>query len=385
MANNVDVVLLRNRMKRRRRIAKILIALVVLGLCVLVYAKRDIWFPQLEGIGSRYQNVTRSDDADTGGEFELSVSGGVDYTADFIGNNLFILCDKYLYIYSANGKLRDSRQHAYSNAVMTINGNRALTYSCNGTNFRVDSPSKLLYEQVMEQPIWFGVLSEQGYAAIVTESETYACRLSIFDATGKLLYSRECVERLADVCFYGNGCIFSTISAGGGELITTLQYITFDSNDVQWETSPFSTLCLDVCAMPDGGAFVIGDTRSAYYSSTGALVGSYDYNADLVDYAFSGGKAAVLLKNEQRRQSVLLLFSDKSAAPVTVSFDSIAKSVIIDGETVYLLGGGHIQSYSFAGDELHTVEVRDAYDRILKYGRYFYLLGYDKIHRTGVN
>lgn len=385
MANNVDVVLLRNRMKRRRRIVKVLIALFIVGICVLVYAKRDVWFPQLEGIGSRYQNVTRSDDADTGGEFELSVSGGVEYTAEFINNNLFILCDKYLYIYTANGKLRDSRQHAYSNAVMKVNNSRALIYSSNGTSFRVDSPSKMLYEQTLDQPIWFGVLSEQGYAAIVTESETYACRLIIFDATGKLLYSRECVERLADVCFYGNGCIFSTISASGGELNTTLQYITFESKDPQWETSPFSTLCLDVCAMPDGGAFVIGDTKAAYYSSTGALVGSYDYNAELVDYAFSEGKAAVLLKNEQRRQSILLLFSDKSAAPVTVTFDSITKSVIIDGETVYLLGGGQIQSYSFAGDALHTVEVRDAYERILRYGKYFYLLGYDKIHRTGIN
>ncbi len=385
MAKNVDVVLLRKRLKRRRRIIKLLIFLSVVGLCVFIYAKRDIWFPQLEGIGSRYHNVTQNENAGADGEFELNVSGGVDYQANFISNELFILCDKYLYIYGLDGKLKDSRQHAYSNAVMKINSNRALVYSSNGTTFRVDTPNKMLYEMTLEQPIWFGVLSDEGYAAIVTESETYACRLTVYDATGKLIYTRECVDRLSDVSFCGNGCIFSTISAADGELMTTLQYITFDSNDVHWETDPISTLCLKVCTLPEGGALVIGDTKAAYYSSTGALAGSYDYNAALQDYDFQDGKAAVLLKNEERRQSVLMLFSDKASAPVIVSLNSIAKSIVIGDELTYMLGNGQIRTYSFGGEELESIDVTDAYERILKYGKYFYLLGYDTIHRVTMN
>lgn len=382
MANNVDVVLLRKRIRRRRRIAKLLIFLAVVGLCVFIYSRRDVWFPQLEGIGTRYQNVTRNEEAEADGEFELNVSGGVDYQAGFISNSLFILCDKYLYIYGPDGKLKDSRQHAYSNAVMKINGTRSLVYSSNGTSFRLDSLNKMIYEVQLEQPILFGVLSEEGYTAIVTESETYACRLSIYDASGKLVYSRECVERLSDVSFCGNGCIFSTISASDAELMTTLQYITFDSDNVIWETKPIDMLCMEVCALPDGSAFVIGDTKAAYYSSTGALAGSYDYNAGLLDYSFRNGKAAILLKNEERRQSVLMLFSDKNAAPETISFDSMAKSVIVGDDKAYLLGGGQIRTFSFSGEETDSVEVRDAYERILKYGKYFYLLGYDTIHRV---
>lgn len=385
MANNVDVVLLRNRIKRRRRIAKLVIFLIIAGLCVFIYSKRDVWFPKLEGVGSRYQNVTQNEEAEADGEFELNVSGGVDYQAGFINSNLFILCDKYLYLYGSDGKLRDSRQHAYSNAIMKINGTRSLVYSSNGTSFRLDSVNKMIYEVQLEKPILFGVLSEEGYAAIVTESDTYACRLSIYDATGKLIYSRECVERLADVCFCGNGCIFSTISAADAELMTTLQYITFDSNTVHWETSPIDMLCMEVCALPDGSAFVIGDTKAAYYSSTGALAGSYDYNAGLLDYSFKDGKAAILLKNEERRQSVLMLFSEKNAAPQTIAFDNIAKSVIVNDDKAYLLGGGKIRTFSFSGEETDSVDVRDAYERILKYGRYFYLFGYDTIHRVDSN
>lgn len=384
MANTVDVVLLRKRRRARQRIIKLLLFLIFAGFAVLIYVRRDVWFPKLEGIGTRYQNITQNEDV-TDDAFSLSISGGVNYSADLINKDLFILCDKYLYIYGSDGKLRDSRQHAYSNAAMKIAGSRALLYSVNGTNFRVDSLSKMLYEVTTEQPIWFGVLGDDGKTAIVTGSETFACRLCIYDNSGKLMYTRECVDRLSDVSFYGNGCIFSTIGASEGELETNLQYITFDSNDLQWDTAPLPTLCMDIYALNDGGVFVIGDTKAAYYSSTGALLGSYDYNADLTDYTFSDEKGAVLLKNEQRRQSILLLFSDRSAAPVSVSLDTIAKNVVIDGETVYLLDNGQIHSYAFSGEEMSSTPVKDAYDRILKQGRYFYLLGYDTINRMKIN
>lgn len=384
MANTVDVVLLRKRRRARQRIIKLLLFLIFAGFAVLIYVRRDVWFPKLEGIGTRYQNITQNEDV-TDDAFSLSISGGVNYSADLINKDLFILCDKYLYIYGPDGKLRDSRQHAYSNAAMKIAGSRALLYSVNGTNFRVDSLSKMLYEVTTEQPIWFGVLGDDGKTAIVTGSETFACRLCIYDNSGKLMYTRECVDRLSDVSFYGNGCIFSTIGASEGELETNLQYITFDSDDLQWDTAPLPTLCMDIYALNDGGVFVIGDTKAAYYSSTGALLGSYDYNADLTDYTFSDEKGAVLLKNEQRRQSILLLFSDRSAAPVSISLDSIAKNVVIDGETVYLLDNGQIHSYAFSGEEMSSTPVEDAYDRILKQGRYFYLLGYDTINRMEIN
>ena len=385
MANNVDLVLERNKRKRIRRLVKVGIFAFFILIGMFIYKMRDVWFPQLEGLGARYQNgVTRNEHAEAEGEFELNVSGGVDYHANFVKNDLFILCDKYLYIYGADGALHDSRQHAYSNAVMKVSGTRALTYSSNGTSFRLDSPNAAIYKLQTEKPIFFGVLAEDGRAAIVTESETYACRLHVFDATGKLLYSRECVERLADVSFCENGCIFATITASGGDLMTSLTYITFDSNEIVWETPPIETLCYDLYAMPDGSAFVIGDDMAAYYSSTGALSGSYDYNAKIVDFACGNEKVAILLQNEQRRRSTLLLFSDHSAAPQVVSIDSAGKSVILDAETAYLLCSGKICTYAFSGDLLNSLDVQDAYDRILKYGKYFYLLGYDTINRVQI-
>lgn len=384
MANSVDIVLIRQRRRRRRRIMKLLMFLFVVGICVFIYSKRDIWFPQLEGIGTRYQNVTQNENADTEGNFPLTVSGGVDYHTEFVNNNMFILCDMYLYIYKADGTLKESRQHAYSNAIMQTSGSRCLLYSCWGNEFRVDTAGKMLYENTVDHPILYAAINEKGYAAVVTEAETRPCSLFIYDPSGKVIYSRDCVERIADVSIYGDGCIFATIGAENGELVTTLQYIRFDEDGVQWSTAPLSTLCMEVHALSDGGALVIGDTKCAYYSSTGALLSTYDYTGTLTDFAYEDDRAAVLLKNEERRQSTLLLFSDASSAPLEVPFDTIHKSAVIDSDTVYLLGTETINGYEFNGECVSSIEMTDAYDKILKNGKYFYLLGYDTINRIHV-
>ncbi len=385
MANSMDVVKIRKQRIRRRRIFKLLLILLLIAACIFIYAKRDVWFPKLEGIGSKYQNITQNKNADTEGNFPLSVSGGVDYYTSFVNNNMFILCDMYLYIYTDDGDLRDSRQHAYSNAVMQTSATRCLLYSCNGTKFRVDTAGKMVYENTLEQPILFARIGKNGYAAVVTESDTYACKLGIYDTTGKLIYSRECVDRLLDVSLFDGGCVFATLGADDGELITTLQSITFNGDDVQWVTTPLSTLCMNVYALSDGGALVIGDTGCAYYSSTGALLYSYDYTGTLLDYTFTDERAAILVKNEERRQSQLLLFSKIAAQPMEVPIPSIAKCVIIEDERAYLLGAKGIETYTFSGEQKSKLELADSYERIMKNGKYFYLLGYDKINRINAN
>ncbi len=383
MAKTVDVVHLRERRRRRKRLIRLLIVAAVTLMGALIYASRDKIFSSIQEIS--IQHATNLKD-ESNGEFMLTVSGGVDYHADFVSNELFVLCDKYLYIYGTDGQLQDSRQHAYSNAVMKISRNKALTYSWNGTSFRVDDKKKMIYEAQTEQPIWFAVLSEEGYAAIVTESETYACRLSIFDSVGKLIYTRDCVERLIDVAFQGNsGCIFATIGAENGEPVTTLQSVRFDGSEVQWTSETFAALCLHIYTLEDNSVFVIGDTHAAYYNSTGGLISIYEYNGLLTDFDFAGNEAAVLLRNEERRQSVLLLFSPDMITPVSIPFDSICKTVKIQENAVYLLDTGTIRGFSFSGTEIFTMEVKDVFDRILKNGKYFYLLGYDRIQRVNAS
>ncbi len=381
MAKQVDIVALRKRKKHLQRIWKLLALLAAAGIGLVLYIRRDKWIPGLEGIGTRYQNVTQNDGQDGTGHFPLTVSGGLDYYAQFVNNRLFLLCDKYLYVYGSDGSIKDTRQHGYSNPIMQTGHSRCLVYSCGGTSFRVDTSSRMLYENSVEAAILFASMAEDGSVAVVTESDTFACRLCVYDVTGKLIYTRECVDRLVDVCPIENGCITASVGAENGEIVTVLKAFNFDGEQELWSTSPLPTLCWRVYALSDGGAFVVGDSKCAYYSSTGALLSTYDFTGTLMDCAFSADRAAVLLKNESRRRSQLLLFADRNAAPVTVNFGEMGKCVVLNDEKAYVLGQDVINGYAFSGECMSETKVEEPCEKILKNGKYFYLLGYDTIDR----
>ena len=111
----------------------------------------------------------------------------------------------------------------------------------------------------------------------------------------------------------------------------------------------------------------------------------YEYTGTLQDFDFSEEHGAVLLRNEERRQSVLLLFSDETTAPISLNFDTLCKTVDVQKDSVYLLDTGRIREYSFNGTERSALHIQDVYEKTLKNGKYFYLLGYDRIQRVNAS
>ena len=214
---DVDIVLLRKRKKRRRQLSKFTAFMFIVGTAVMLYSKRDVWFPKLEGIGSRFQSV-KSNGELAEGNFPLSISGGIDYQTGNLNGYLAILSDAYLYIYNDNGELYEERQHAYSNAMLQTAGKKAMVYESGGNRFRVESRSKIIYSKKLEDNIIFARLSDDGRAAVITSSETYICRLIVYDESGEEIYTRNCVERVTDLAFNekATGCVLATADAGGG-------------------------------------------------------------------------------------------------------------------------------------------------------------------------
>ena len=205
---DVDIVILRRRRKRRRQMAKFIAFILLASIIFGLYVKRDVWFPKLEGIGSRFQSVKSSGGELSGENFPLNISGGIDYQVGNLNGYLAILSDAYIYIYTEDGELYEERQHAYANAMLQTSGKKALIYESGGNKFRIDNKRKNLYTKKMEQNIIFARISENGNVAVITTSDTYICKLTVFDDSGEEIYSRNCVERVIDLTFNedGTGC-----------------------------------------------------------------------------------------------------------------------------------------------------------------------------------
>ena len=369
---DVDIVILRRRRKRRRQMAKFIAFILLASIIFGLYVKRDVWFPKLEGIGSRFQSVKSSGGELSGENFPLNISGGIDYQVGNLNGYLAILSDAYIYIYTEDGELYEERQHAYANAMLQTSGKKALIYESGGNKFRIDNKRKNLYTKKMEQNIIFARISENGNVAVITTSDTYICKLTVFDDSGEEIYSRNCVERVIDLTFNedGTGCILATSDAADGEIISKIISVSFDSKKDKWTSDDRN------------GILVLGDTKCAYYSNKGELLTSYDYPSSLIDWDYRDGKIAMLFENEIKRQNYFTTIDSEKREPNQNEFsNSSANCIRISGGQVLILSKEGIIKYDFNGGGEKNISSESAYEKFILIDNYIFLLGYDRIDR----
>ncbi len=339
----------------------------------------------MEGFGSRFvSTVTQNEGELAEGNFPLSISGNSGYQAELVSDTLFLLHDDYLDIYSLHGDDEDSRQHAFQNASISAAGKYALIYERDGTSFRLDTKSKNIYSKTVDENIITGVVSDSGSVALVTESTAFACSIVVYDSTGKRLYQRNCTDRVIDVVFHedSDGCCFTTISAENGVVQSTVNSVLFDQVDTQWTSHPLDTLVVKTEIASDGTLCVIGNTLCAYYSSSGEVLGTYTYNGMLLSAAVSGGKLALILQDDQKRQTSLVMMNQSAEDPEIVSLESSASYVQVADGDAFVMCSGSITSYDFSGSAIATVGLEDSYTSFLKKDGYIFLLGYNQIDRV---
>ena len=366
-----DMIEKRKRRSKLRSLRNLLIFLLIVGFCGYLYIQRDAWIPKLEGIGGRYDSVTQNDGTLAEGNFPLTISGSSSYQAALADDTLFLLHDAYLSTYSMHGDAGDNRQHAFQNATMNTAGKYVLLFESGGTSFRLDTTHK-------------NVVSDNGTVALITESGSYACAIVVYDNTGKRLYQRNCTEYVVDLAFHkdSNGLCLTSVKVENGVVQSTVTSITFNQVDTQWTSMPLETLSVKSGFSSNDKFCVVGNTACAYYSSAGEMQGTYNYNGTLVSADLENGKAALIIQDDQKRNTSLVLLDQSVSSPKVLSIDSTAEEVrVCDGDAI-VMSRGNITSYDFSGTALATVNLDGAYTSFLKQDGYLFLLGYDQIDRV---
>lgn len=373
------------RRRRRHSIRGALLFALLVLFCVFMYLERDIWVPRLQSISSRYtSSVTQNAGTLAGGNFPLTLSSVSGYQVKLVEDSLFLLHDAYLDIYSQHGDEEDSRQLSYQDAVLCVNGRYALIYERAGSSFRLDTQNENIYAKTGDDDIITGAVSANGYVALVTDSDSYTCSLLIYDATGNRLYRRNCTERINDVVFHEDsaGCCFVAVDAENGVVQSTVYSILFDQVDTQWTASPLDTLAVQTNIDSDGRLCVVGDTLCAYYGANGEVLGTYTYEGTLLSAAVENGRVALIVQDDEVRQTDLILLNRSAGDVQIVPLDDSASYVQVSDSDAFVMDSGEITSYVFSGDTIATVALEDSYNAFLKRNGYIFLLGYQQIDRV---
>lgn len=381
MYDKNDLLELKNKKKRRKRIVNITLFLILAAAGAAVFFTQELWMPKLRGIGEQYTTIV-NDGRLAEGNFPIEINGGSSYQFDCTKDCAVVLCDAYIYFYTHEGGLIKRRQHAYTNAVMNVVSDRVLIFENGGSDLSVEDRNGVLYSKTMDENIMFARLSKNGCAAVVTASENYDCEFVVYDRRGEMIYERKCNELVNDISFNddGSGCVISYIYAENGSLHTSMQEISFTEKTEIWASPGIDTTGIDVYDCEEG-AFVLGMDACGYVDNNGQISSFYQYDGSLEGGSGSGGKAAVIMNSDDRRKYVMVLFNGGAADPVVLNFESPLIDVYVDGELAYVMTQDSVLAYDFKGGLRSTAQISDSYTGFVRSGNYIFLKSFNKIDR----
>ncbi len=381
-----DVHAIQRARKRKRHLRRAVIFFFIAALVLVLYQQRDVWIPKLEDLSFGTQPVVQNDGSISDGKFPLAIYGGKEYQTAQIGDLMAILSDSYLYLYQTDGTLAGRRQHAYGSAMLKTAGSYALIYESGGTNFRLDTAARSVFEKTVSEPIIFGRVSDTGMTAVVTGSDTSACKLLIFNKKGKQIYARSCIEELAEVAFRkdSTGCYAVNLRPEEGTLKSVVHNYDFTQKDALWTSEPLDTLCISVYNTNGDGLCILGDTSCIYLDAQGSILSAYSYPDTLVCGDSADGVSAVLLRNDEKRTNSVVLLNGTADTPCVLDVEHDVKYVRVGtaGTGVTIQTRTSLESFDTTGCRIAQTPISDTYDRFLPIQSYLFLMGYDRIDRV---
>ena len=374
----------KRRQKKQKKVLRQGVWLLLLAVVILVlYQRRDSWMPRFTSGGVRHQSVYSSGQPSGTGNFPIYMYHDQDYQFGAAAGKLLVLTDSHLQVYEQDGTPLASRQHTYGNAMLRTAGEYALIYENGGTHLRLETPAKTRFEKTLADPIIFGRISQSGMIAVVTTAETCACKLTVFNAKGQQIYTRSCVERLADLTFHPDekGCYAVSIYTADGTMHSVVHSYSFSVVTDLWASQPLDTLAISVYNTSEGNVFLLGDTMCGFLDGEGKLLSSYVYPDVLKLGRFEGNTAAILLRNEEMHTDSLVILNGTAQSPVIREYTKNVKdiSIVNEKEAVLVQMRKQFETVNVYGQMLAAMPVTDGYDGFLRIGSNLYLRGYDRI------
>ncbi|MGN1412297.1 MAG: DUF5711 family protein [Oscillospiraceae bacterium] len=369
--------------RRKKKIILIIVIIVILILGTLVFIFRHDIYREYKKMSTLDGEIMVNTGQLYEDNFPISITDDISYQFDRMGDKFIMLSDTHMYIYSNDGTIKDTRQHDYSNSILKTSGKRALVYESGGKNFKVEGLRDTIYTKNMENNIIFARINSNGYVAVVTTADMYACELRVFNERGEEIYYRGCVDRIQDLCFTNSndGCIAVTLDALEGQIVSKLMFLGFKGSENDWISEPLETLCIGIEMTKNNNIFLFGDTKCVYYDMTGTQIGGYSYKNQLLSDSFQDGKCAIIFENEERRKTTMLLINDINSSPLEIIVDNDIKKIFVEDGLIYTLKNDVLETYAFDGSLVATAEVSDIYKDFIKIDDEIYLISYDGIDK----
>ena len=320
------------RLHRRRRM-RILGAIAVLLVTVLLIL--SLVLPV--GLG---ENITNLFSVIGTGNYPIDLKGSETLNAAAKGGYYYVLTDTNLTAVSNSGKVIYDYSHGYLKPVLKTSETRALVFDQGGNSLNVFNLKEKVNSFTTENEILTAAIARDGEYAVVTTSDEYTSVVEVFDKSGDLLYrwnsAKDMVNNVA-VSRSGEYIAVSTINAFGGQLISNIYILGFDSADYKYklEITDGTVMSLTDC----GDGFAVISNRGFSYIDWEEHTKT-DYHSDFDVNIFKkcdDGIVMVLNRESDRSDNKIVIFNSDGEKQTEFNFNGSISDIEFDKSHIYCI------------------------------------------------
>lgn len=201
----------RRRHRRRSRlllIRRLIVIVAVIILAAVVWQNWDTLAPD-KLIASLQDSMTNQ-----AGGYPIDISGTNTTAIMKVDNYFATVSDSYLTYYDRGGGEANRYPCTYSSALMRTAGQYVLLAEQNGTRLQLSTRSAIQIEMTTETRIINAAVCAQGRFAVLTQSgQGYAVKVTVYDRSGEVVYSRSRQSLATDVALSPDGKRVALLSA----------------------------------------------------------------------------------------------------------------------------------------------------------------------------
>ena len=222
----------------------------------------------------------------TKGNFDL-ISGVPVYCSD---TSITVLND--------NAGVYLDAQHSYAAPVLSVNNSHAIVYNLNATGYTVLKRDSIVRTSSVKQKILSADISSNGIYAILTGSDDYLSKLTVYRTDGLEKYTYSFADyymNKVSVNKDGSRAVLTGISARNGGLISVIYVLDFTQDNYMQKYEVDDTFIYDIKYLDNGNAFAVGDDKSVYVNVNDGGIHSLSYDdRTLTAYAIKRDQGAVI-------------------------------------------------------------------------------------------
>ena len=345
----------------KKRITVAVIILLVLIFIVFVFTNNDKL--SLHNISNFVTYGIFNSDSDQ--RFPIEIQGESGNAGNFrrMGQDLCFASDTKLQTLNNYGKRMLTVQHGFTSPVLVCSDKYSVLYNLGGTGFQINGLDKSVYSGTAEHGILVADINNDGVYALVTQSDGYLSKLTVYEKDNSKIYSYSFANYyITSVSLSSNGrmAVLSGVSALNGSEISSLYVLDFTKEAPQQFAELEDTIIYDVSYLNDTYAAAVG-SAGAYCINTGngnveltsyegKTLTAYNFNTDTDTFSVS------LSRSGDGRNCDIYSFNTNGTVSKSFSTDLKVISLSTYKGRVALLTSDSVYLYDKGGSQVSVSE-----------------------------